>query len=123
MDLVWKLYSLTGHMAFIVSEGKPMSNKNIEIANTIVRQLGGYSRLGVMTGAHGFIAKESGVKFAIKNRSRNRVQITLNGMDLYDVVVWKQYGHKQINTVEYNDVDCYQLKSIVEQATGMYLSL
>lgn len=58
------------------------TNSRIEVANVIVRQLGG-GKFKMMTGAKDFIAIDKGVQFMIP-RSNNvrKVRVTLDG-DLY----------------------------------------
>lgn len=59
---------------------------NTAVANTIYQQLGG-NRFKVMTGAKNFVAIDNGVIFDIgRNASKaNKVKITVNAFDLYDV--------------------------------------
>ena len=115
-------------------------DEQIEIANTIIRQMGGSGRLGAMIGAKHFVALNSGVRFDFKmNTKMNRCQIELNSMDTYDVKFYKNCkitgrektveamdkkitkSQKVVEAIEgiYNDM----LKSIFESTTGLYLSL
>lgn len=68
-----------------------MTNRNMEIANEIFRQLGG-NRFMAMTGAKNFMAIDNGLQFQLPARFAkngiNVVRITLNDLDLYDV----EYG-------------------------------
>ena len=64
----------------------------MEIAKTILQQLGGSGRLAMMTGANNFVALKNGVTFKIKNRKVNFIKITLNSRDLYDVYFYKLVG-------------------------------
>jgi len=97
---------------------------NVEIANTILKQLGGTGRLNAMTGAKNFVAIENGVQFKIGRNSKsiNTVIIRLNGRDLYDVEFGRtrKYEFKVVNRIEdaYNDM----LKDLFEENTGMYLT-
>jgi hypothetical protein len=97
---------------------------NVEIANTILKQLGGTGRLNAMTGAKNFVAIENGVQFKIGRNSKsiNTVIIRLNGRDLYDVEFGRtrKYEFKVVNRIEdaYNDM----LKDLFESNTGMYLT-
>ncbi len=57
--------------------------RNPEIAQTILAQLGG-GRLAVMTGAHAFVALDSGLQFSLKPGSKDRVRkvrVVLTPMD------------------------------------------
>jgi hypothetical protein len=96
---------------------------DLEIAKTILQQLGGQGKLVVMTGAYNFVALRNGVAFKLKSRKANYVKITLNGKDLYDVEFQKIIGTKSKVVAEHNDVYFDQLIPIVEKETGMYLKL
>lgn len=106
-----------------------MSNRNVEIANEIIRQMGG-NKLVAMTGAKNFGAIENGVQFKIgKNSKRvNTVKITLNAMDTYDVEYsWfakKRGTFEYVNTVKASENGIYNdmLKESFERNTGMYTS-
>ena len=110
---------------------------NKEIAATILAQLGGH-RFIAMTGAKDFTAINNGLRFKIgRNASKtNRVEITLNGEDLYDMNFIKHtpYGvtinHKKgtVNIREektetvrkFNDVFFDQLQELFTDVTGLY---
>jgi hypothetical protein len=99
---------------------------NTTVAATILEQIGGMRRLSVMTGAKNFVAGEDRVIFSIGKGAKNKinkVRITLNAMDLYDVEFLRIWG-TDIKTVEkvegvYND----QLMDIFENATGFFLTI
>ena len=95
---------------------------SVDVANTILKQIGGRRALVMFTGAKNFIALPNGVSFRIGNRSINYVRITLNGKDLYDVEFALVRGSKMTNKKEFTDVYSDQLKTTFEKATGMYLS-
>jgi hypothetical protein len=92
------------------------------IANIIINQIGGISRLKAFTGADNFTALKNGVTFKIKNKSINFVEIKLNSMDTYDVLFAKVSGIKLINKKQFNDIYSDQLIELFEENTGMYLS-
>ena len=112
-----------------------MTNK--EIATTILQQLGG-KRFIVFTGAKEFISIDNGLRFKIgRNASKtNRIEITLNGADLYDMRFIKyrpfsvKVDHKkgEVKTIEekietireYNDVYFDQLQELFTRVTGLY---
>lgn len=111
-----------------------------EIASTIQEQLGG-RRFIAMTGAKDFLATGSGLRFRIpKNHSKaNRVEITLNGKDLYDmrfsryvagglVIDHKRqtvHERKAVDETvrEYHDVYCDMLQELFTDTTWMYTHL
>ena len=107
-----------------------MSQANVQIANTILDQMGGTGRIAAMTGAKNFTAIDNGVRFTIGRNSKsiNTVTITLNAMDLYDVeysrIAKKRGTYEYVNTVKATDEGIYNdmLKASFEKATGMYLS-
>lgn len=98
------------------------ANNNIEIANTIVCQMGGMGRLRAMLGVKQAVAIERGVQFKFPNRLRsrgNRVRVQLNDRDTYQVDFWN--GTKLVGS--FSDVYADQLKSVFENQTGLRLSL
>lgn len=102
---------------------KENSERNKEIAQIILNQLGGAGRLNAMTGAYNFVAIDNGVSFKIKNRSANYIKIVLNGKDLYDVEIGRISGMNYKVVKKQEDVYVDDLKEIIEKSTGMYLSL
>lgn len=98
----------------------------IEIAKTIIQQMGGAGRMTAMVGAKQFMALSSGVQFRIGGgayRKINRVQVTLNGSDLYDVAFFRTTKCAVLSVKEVKDVYAEDLKPVFERETGMYLSL
>ena len=101
---------------------------SITIANEILAQMGGTSKLAAMTGAKNFIAIENGVRFRIGRNSAgiNTVTVKLNDMDLYDIEYGRVRTVKHLPTYKvlaksesiYNDM----LKADFEANTGMYLT-
>ena len=115
-------------------------NKQMEIANTIIKQMGGSRRLSAMVGAKNFLALNAGVRFDFKmNTKINRCEIALNDMDLYDVKFFKickitgrektieamdkkiAKSHTVVNSTEGTYAD--MLNQIFETTTGLRLSL
>lgn len=109
------------------------------VANTILNQLGGNKFLA-MTGAKYLLDLHDGLRFNIpKNGSKaNKVEITLNGHDLYDVKFYKYTPYKFRITKdgqfketkekteivkEFKDIYCDMLVEIFEQTTKMYTRL
>jgi len=105
--------------------------EKLEIANTIIRQMGGGGKLKAMTGAKDMLALESGVQFKFMlSKTANKVIIDYTPDDLYNMTFYKvgrlnkktwDIPAKEIAKFEgiYND----QLKPIFEETTGLYLSL
>lgn len=117
-----------------------MSTTTLTVAAEILHQLGG-NKFVVMTGAKHLLALDNGIRFTIgRNASKaNRVEITLNGLDLYDVKFIKHTPYKikvdynkgtiketEEKTVvlkEYNDVYFDMLQDIFTSFTGLYTHL
>lgn len=110
---------------------------NREIAVTILQQLGG-NRFVAFTGAKDFTTIKNGLQFKIgRNASKaNRIEITLNGADLYDMkfIKYRPFSVKvdhrkgEVKTIEeksetvkeWNDVYCDQLQDLFTETTGLY---
>uniref|UniRef100_A0A6M3LQV5 Uncharacterized protein n=1 Tax=viral metagenome TaxID=1070528 RepID=A0A6M3LQV5_9ZZZZ len=97
-------------------------DEQIEIANTIIKQLGGH-RFVVMTGAKHIFAHESGVSFRVpgtmtKNRI-NYVKITLNTMDTYDIEFKRIYGLKVKDISDFSGAYCDMLQEVFTKETGL----
>lgn len=99
-----------------------MSNN---VAITILRQLGGAVMLSMMIGAKNFIAGNDHLSFKFSNKGAgkpNHIKVTLHPSDTYSVQFGRIWGldFKVLETVE--GVYCDNLKSIIEDRTGLYLS-
>lgn len=108
------------------------------IANTILQQLGGGGFLA-MTGAKNLVADGYTLRMTLpKNHSKaNRLEITLNGLDLYDMRFYRYtaprwvtrngecrtYPEKVTEVKTYNDVYCDQLQELFTEVTWMYTHL
>lgn len=101
-----------------------MSDRNMEIAQTIFLQLGG-GRFQLMTGAKNLLAVKNGLRFRIPKAKNgiNCVSIILTPEDLYDVTYLRIRGTKVTEVAKdegiYNDM----LRECFERATGLYTSL
>lgn len=98
----------------------------MQVAKTILNQMGGAGRIMAMTGAKQFGAKQNGVCFRFSNRGAgkpNFVEVTLNSLDTYDVRFCRIRGLdcKEVKTVSgiYSDM----LRDVFESNTGLALSL
>jgi hypothetical protein len=95
------------------------------IAKTILAQLGNRKFIA-MTGAKDLIALESGLQFGIgKGASQkiNKVRITLNCKDLYDVEYFNIRGCNVKLIVKHEDIYAEDLASTFEDVTGFLTSL
>jgi hypothetical protein len=121
-------------------QGKTMANttheERMEVAKTILDQMGGASKIKAMTGAKNFTALPSGVSFQFPSRKGpNYVKITLTPMDTYTVEFGRKAGaaalmsgkvdveniYKKLS--EHTDIYFDQLTDLFEKETGLYLSL
>ena len=101
-----------------------------QVAHTILNQLGG-NRFCVMTGAKNFVALDLGLRMDLPRNASgaNRLEIRLNGKDLYDVRFYsgrlsrKTYEYKVVEKANFKDLYCDQLQEIFTEVTGMYTSL
>ena len=104
-----------------------MSTKSKEerlaLANEILSILGGANRLNVMTGAYNFLVIDNGVSFRIKNPKANYIKITVSGLDLFDLEVGRIRGDKYTVVAEEKGLYDNMLKSEIEKATGMTLTM
>lgn len=95
---------------------------DLNVANNIVAQLGG-SRFIALTGAKNFVGGDNYVQFGIplktKNQS-NKVRITLNANDLYDVEFFYVRGTSLKEKGSFNNVYADNLLDVFESATGVY---
>ncbi len=97
-----------------------------EIANIILKQMGGSGRLNAIVGATNFfsIKEGNGLSFRFKgSRIANYVEIVLNSLDTYTVRFVKIHGTtvKDVKTVPIVYAD--GLKELFEQTTKLYLTL
>lgn len=98
----------------------------MQVAQTIIDQLGGIHRLKAMVGVSQLVYSSESVKFSFKgSRKANMCKITLMPSDTYLVQFYK-FSTKNLNlnpVKEYNDVYCDQLVEIFEEGSGLFLSL
>ena len=103
--------------------GEVDNQRNKEIAQAILQQLGGGNRLIMMVGAYNFVIIPNGVAFRIKNPKANYIKITLNGLDLYNLEVGRVRGNTYKVVAKHDNIYNDMLKPLIEKSTGMYLSL
>jgi len=99
----------------------------MSIAQTILDQLGGTTKLKVMTGAHSFVAGERDVTFQFGRKSpKNQikyVKIILTPDDLYTVKFYQYKKFQAIEILEIAGLYADMLKPTIENETGLFLSL
>lgn len=97
----------------------------MEIANEILRQLGGGKFLA-MTGAKNLIGHERALSLRIPMRTKNGanyLKITLTHRDTYDMEFGSVRGVKYTVKGRLTDVYNDQLRPVFEAETGLYTSL
>ena len=100
-------------------------NERLQVANTILTQLGG-PRFFVMTGAKHPVAIESGVMFSLPARLAkqgiNKVRIELDVSDTYTMTTLKVNAHRDEVIVVQREslIYCDQLEATFEDMTGVY---
>ena len=106
--------------------------EHLQIADTILQQLGGKRKLNALIGLEFPIALDisanyGGLQFSFKgSRKVNKCVIKLNGLDLYDFELWKispTFKHEPELVYSIDDIYADMLKSIFENETQLYLSL
>lgn len=97
----------------------------MEIANTIIDQLGGYGKLAAMINAKYFTYDKNGtVNFRFSGcKKMNHIKISLNLKDLYDVEFYKIGRFDWKVVANFNDVYAEDLKRLFKSETGLDISL
>ena len=99
-----------------------MSNTNT--ASIIAAQLGGTGRLNAMIGAHNFIDHGNALSFKFKgSRVATFCKITLDASDTYTVTLAKIRKWELCKEQTFSGVYADQLRELIENTTGLYLSL
>lgn len=96
---------------------------SLEVANTILAQLGG-NKFRAMTGAHNFVGGSNNLSFRIPGKnfakdSINCVRIELTPADDYTVEFLRIRGHKFTVVSRSEGVYCDMLQEVFEHATGL----
>ena len=96
-------------------------NQKLQVAHTILEQLGG-PRIKHFLGTKFFVGDSNSLMFDYDGcLASNKVKITLNDMDTYDIEFYQIRG-TEFETVEtLNDVYAEDLIGIYERTTGLYL--
>jgi hypothetical protein len=94
------------------------------IAREILNQLGN-NKFIAMTGAKQFISDDNSLRFSIPRAKDgiNRIKITLNSLDLYDVEYGKQFADKYTVVKKEEGIYNDMLVPSFERNTGLYTKL
>lgn len=92
----------------------------MDIANTILRQLGG-NKFIAMTGSKNFLSNGNSLSMHLtKNKIGARfLKITLNSMDLYDMIFSKEKKGELIILEKHEGLYCDQLQEVFTNVTGL----
>lgn len=94
----------------------------MEVANTILRQLGG-GRFIMMTGATCYADTNALVVKFKGSKKANYLRIELTPSDLYHMKFLKVWGTKSKEVAEYDRVYADMLRDIFTEVTGLYTKL
>tara|TARA_Y100001970_G_C14154429_1_gene814680 strand:+ start:678 stop:1298 length:621 start_codon:yes stop_codon:yes gene_type:complete len=110
---------------YVSSRTASASKRANAIASTIVKQLGGGRKLQMFIGLKQLINYPNGVSLVFpkpKHRGAvNKVKITLNGKDLYDMEFIRFNKNSSKVIKEFNDVYAEDLRDRFEEGTGLYI--
>lgn len=103
---------------------------SLDVAKTILDQMGGQRRLTLMIGAKKFVAlnEPPGVSFQFMStdepsKTGNRIKVTLNALDIYDIEFGFVRGTSYRVVKEYSNVYADQLEPLFRRQTGLALRL
>lgn len=98
-----------------------------ETTQTINQALGGLKQVRMMIGASAILETESGVSIRFKARAKDSINLlSINydgGQDLFDID-FQRSSVRGVKTVDtFKGIFTEDMKQIIEQRTGLYLSL
>jgi hypothetical protein len=98
----------------------------MEVAETILRQIGGGNRLRAMIGASGFIGSDTSLSFKWKAKAKNganALRIVLDPSDTYTMHFYKLRAGKATELEKFDDIYSDMLREVFEDCTGLYLRM
>lgn len=105
----------------------PMSTTDsMQVAATILEQLGGARCLTAMLGAKNFLGSKDALQFRFAAKAKNganSIRVVLAASDTYTVEFWAIRGVDCRKVDSQDDVYADVLRSVIEYETGLYLSL
>jgi hypothetical protein len=99
---------------------------NLEVASTILEQMGGSGKLTCMIGAHDFTGSPDALTFRFRARGRdgsNCCRVSLLPSDTYKVEFISIRGNSVKSKGVFEDIYAEDLRGVFERQTGLYLSL
>lgn len=103
------------------------ATQTLEKAEIILQQLGGKGRLTAMIGAHTFVGAPGGsVQFRFRAKAKdgiNFVRVSLQSDDTYRLEMLRLSGINSWHKADIAGLHAGDLRRIIENRTGLYLSL
>lgn len=101
------------------------NTETLQVAETILQQLGGSGILAMMCGCKDFAGSADSVQFKVGSNEKrvSLCRIVLDPSDTYTVEFYKGRGVNLKKVRELSDVYADSLRDIFEAETGMYLTL
>lgn len=102
-----------------------MSDQTQEVGFIIYQQLGG-NRFRAMTGAKLFVKDDNSLRFSLPRTTNNinRINIALNGKDLYDIRFSKLNRKLEESHIKkFDDVYAEDMVNLFETETGLFTRL
>ena len=99
---------------------------NLEVANTILSQIGGRGRLSAMLGAKDFLGGERHLQFKFAAKAANKantIKIILDPSDTYTVEMWSCRGTSFKKVFELEGVYAEDLLRVMEGETKLAFRL
>lgn len=106
-----------------------LRRNGLEVAETILRQMGGAHRLKAMIGAYDFMGSDTGLPelmFKWKAKAKNGangLRIILDPSDTYTMYFYKIRAGKATELKKFEDVYNDMLREVFEDYTGLYLRM
>jgi hypothetical protein len=92
----------------------------LQVAKTILFQMGGANRLSAMIGARYFAGGENNLTFQFRgSKIANLIRITLKPSDTYTMEFFKTRGSDCKKVSEDEMIYCDMLRDVFEMATGL----
>jgi hypothetical protein len=99
--------------------------ERLQMAQTILAQMGGTGKLRAMVGATVFLALDAGVQFSFKGSDQANTCVVKydEAFDLYTMELWAIQGASAEKVFDVDGLYFDMLVDTFEDETGLYLSL
>lgn len=98
----------------------------LDVAQTILNQLGGAGVLTSMIGAKSFLGAEDYLQFRWSAKARNKansVTVSLKPDDTYIVAFWSIRGRNMVPLSSHDGIHASSLVRLFQDETGLYIKL